>query len=306
MPTLSDLLSMGKRYVQDAMPGGLLNPEVSPQTAMTIGGLLADFTPVVGDVKSAYDGIQSARQGDYLGAALGGLGALPLMPNLAGMFIGKGAKTWDAVNASRAMDMEKAGIDPRKIWSETGNWKGPDGHWRQEIPDNKSFYRGSKAAGGSKSGDLYLNQPLYDAYPGMANYRIQEFDGIGGSTDGRMNMTVGIGGKGTSTAAHEMQHNIQNVEGWASGGSPTAELSMAANSARRRKIQGKPLRESDLPFANVDSRTAADANELYRRLAGEVESRATEARMMMDSAQRRATFPADSYDVPLGDLIIRK
>src|SRR5574343_467387 len=76
------LLDAFKQYVKDAMPGGLLNPEVPRDAPKQLAGLLADFTPVVGDVKSAYDGYQAAKQGDYLGAGLGALGALPLVPNM--------------------------------------------------------------------------------------------------------------------------------------------------------------------------------------------------------------------------------
>lgn len=63
-----------------------------PYTAEQAKGMLstmADFTPVVGDVKSAYEGIQAARAGDYVGAGLGALGALPMIPNMAGV-IAKG------------------------------------------------------------------------------------------------------------------------------------------------------------------------------------------------------------------------
>jgi hypothetical protein len=47
------------------------------------------------------------------------------------------------------------------------------------------------------------------------------------------------------------------------------------------------------------------AQEAYRRLAGEAEARATQARMNMNAAERRAKFPYDSYDVPVSDLIVR-
>ena len=39
------------------------------------------------------------------------------LATLAGMFVGKGSKTWDAVQASKAMELEKAGVDARKIWA---------------------------------------------------------------------------------------------------------------------------------------------------------------------------------------------
>jgi hypothetical protein len=53
-------------------------------------------------------------------------------------------------------------------------------------------------------------------------------------------------------------------------------------------------------------RYGEDPYEAYRRLAGEAEARATQARMNMTPAERRATFPFDSYDVPVNQLIIRR
>jgi hypothetical protein len=43
----------------------------------------------------------------------------------------------------------------------------------------------------------------------------------------------------------------------------------------------------------------------YRRLAGEAEARAVQARRDMTPTQRRDTFPLDSYDVPINELIVR-
>ena len=63
---------------------GSANSPMAPQHAAGLLGTIADFTPVVGDVKSAYEGVQAAREGDWAGAGLGWLGALPLVPNLAG------------------------------------------------------------------------------------------------------------------------------------------------------------------------------------------------------------------------------
>lgn len=262
---------------------GSANSPMAPEHANTLAGLLADFTPVVSDVKSAYDGMQSAREGDYLGAALGGIGALPLVPNLAGMFIGKGAKTWDAVNASRAMEMEQAGIDPRKIWSETGNWKGPDGHWRQEIPDNAVSVnldpiRGtySDAMPKPKMAAVIDHPQATSAYPDLN--RIGMYRAIGNAGEYAPNRytggEIGINPNGfdavtglpidpRSAAIHELQHAIQQGEGFALGGPG-------------------------------------------RNLAGEAEARATQARMNMDAAQRRNVFPADSYDVPLSSLLLGK
>jgi len=60
-------------------------------------------------------------------------GAALAAPLIGGMFVGKGARTWDALAAQKAKMMADMNIDPRSIWKETGTWKGPDGKWRQEI-----------------------------------------------------------------------------------------------------------------------------------------------------------------------------
>ena len=48
-----------------------------------------------------------------------------------------------------------------------------------------------------------------------------------------------------------------------------------------------------------------NTKDAYKRLAGEAEARATQARINMTPEQRRAMFPEKSYDVPLNELIIR-
>jgi hypothetical protein len=57
-----------------------------------------------------------------------------------GIFMGDLSKTWDKAAADKAVQMEKAGKDPRAIWQETGTFKGPDGKWRQEIDDSAATF----------------------------------------------------------------------------------------------------------------------------------------------------------------------
>jgi len=60
-------------------------------------------------------------------------GAALAAPMIGGMFVGKGARTWDALAAQKAKMLADMGTDPRTIWQQTGTWKGSDGKWRQEI-----------------------------------------------------------------------------------------------------------------------------------------------------------------------------
>jgi hypothetical protein len=121
MAGLLDLLRKeGGQYLRDIMPGGMLNPEWTPErTQMALSGLL-DVTPVVGDIKSGYEGVQAARQGDMVGAGLGALGALPFIPNMAGI-VGKVAK-----EAPRAEAMRIAQKNAAKPISEGGLGLKPD------------------------------------------------------------------------------------------------------------------------------------------------------------------------------------
>ena len=54
---------------------------------------------------------------------------------LLGTFIGKGSKLWNVESNNIAKALEKKGVAPETIWSQTGNVKAPDGKWRQEISD---------------------------------------------------------------------------------------------------------------------------------------------------------------------------
>ncbi len=222
----------------------------------------------------------------------------------AGTFIGKGAKTWQAAEHARAQQMAAEGVDPRTIWKETGNWRGPDGHWRQEIPDNKAKLR-LDFESMPRYKDTYLNKQvdmpiggvldhpdLYRAYPEMLRkIRVSEIqkqpDWIPDSlTSGgyresyhqnnpaKIDVRAKTGENAKSMLMHEIQHDIQQARemDWARGG-------------------------------NESSSGGFDA---YRNLAGEAEARATQSRMNLTPEQRRALFPEDSYDVPIDKLILRR
>jgi hypothetical protein len=256
----------------------------------------------------------------------GGLakGAALAAPALGGIFVGKGAKTWDALAAQKAKIMADMGTDPRTIWKETGTWKGPDGKWRQEISDDKSFYRGSKAAGSSYAEDVHLHPELYKAYPATGASRVTESPHQGGSFNPvSRQITVGPKDAG-STMIHEQQHQIQGIEGFAQGGSPSSlGIPWAQQTEQAKRIYedslqsyGDPLLaelftgeklkpwESLTKIERIPYIEQAQIKN-YTRLAGEAEARAAEKRMNLTPAQRRATFPEESYDVPLNELIIR-
>ena len=353
--------------------------------------------------------------------------ALNFNPAAVGMFIGKGAKTWDAAAAAEAEKRLAAGDDARKVWSELGVFRGPDGHLRQEIDDSaakvtrtlstlknggsdgfpvesltyakrpdgydlslqkvgakttndffsinaadESVVRGAlpdhianKVISGASDGPSFIGSDLFDAHQLNSRFKFDGFNalpvqnainhnplfnaynldeyvqvnpklGIGGSLakmdTGDSVITTGLGDQ-RGTLLHELQHAIQQREGWAKGGSPEQfktdgdtlqaywdALTRAQYGFMDAKKAGGIHPETGLSVqmykdnmnglsAKIDELRKTGAGlapeEGYKRLAGEAEARATQARMNMDMAQRRATYPLDSYDVPVNQLIIR-
>lgn len=274
-------------------------------------------------------------------------GAALAAPAIGGMFIGKGARTWDALAAARAKDLEKAGLDARTIWQQTGTWKGLDGKWRQEISDAPAkitddvfFGIKEKQRFEGPMSQALSHQDLYSAYPdtGKIQSGFYAWKTPEGSYQSKTD-TITAGGPGTtsqkSAALHELQHSIQQREGFASGGSPSTMVLALEKLAdqKRQKAQEMfrlssandpldPLRlvkpgarkkglELEKEARSLDQK-AMDAYrseqakfDLYQRLAGEAEARATQSRMNLTQEQRRATFPEESYDVPINELIIR-
>ena len=304
---------------------------------------------------------EMVRQG--IDAALDfGPGALgKVAPAMLGTFIGKNAKNWNIADALKAAEMEGAGVDPQTIWKETGTWKGPEGQWRQEISD-----KGSKITEDvynqisvnklfkGPMGQALQHEELYKAYPQSAGIPTTMFADIapsGNMLRGRngtfQTPQITVGGPSTmdqrSVALHELQHAIQQREGFSRGGSPndfkpndvfsTKSLEDAAiidklmRGSNLDQLEAKQRFETifkkspeagafaalervgtgkELDAARDAARLADKPMESYRRLAGEAEARATQKRRNMTTEERRAKFPVESYDVPINQLIIRQ
>lgn len=247
----------------------------------------------------AYKTGQAVGNMPGIGAPAGAFKAAAQFAPEAATFIGALAKTWDRASNARAAELEKAGVNARKIWEETGNWRGPDNNWRQEISDAPAQFRtnfsqaypsaaNKYSAAGLEGplGGMYRHEDLYAAYPELLrNERMtvkRRPDWMGEAAEsgaykkGSVEVTSKTEARALSHAAHELQHAVQRIENFARGGS------------------------------EAEFGAAKDAFEQYRRLAGEAEARAVQARLNLTPAQRRALFPEESYDVPVNQLIVKK
>jgi hypothetical protein len=239
---------------QDSLPGSVMNKRSLALPGIVAGAVNAFTAPgrayqggydvdESGNITPKFNAPEEAANVamNVMGGGLGASRAAGGAPSGAlGMFIGKSAKNWDAAAATKALEMEKAGVDPKMIWQETGTWKGPEGQWRQEISDKSSkitddVYNqisANKQFKGPMSQAL-RHEELYKAYPqslGIPTTMFADIAPSGNLSPGRSGTfqtpQITVGGPSTmdqrSVALHELQHAIQHREGFARGGSPNA------------------------------------------------------------------------------------
>jgi hypothetical protein len=200
-----------------------------------------------------------------------------------GTFAGINALTADKEALAKAQQMIAQGVEPAKVWYETGWGQGADGKWRFEIDDSKAQFTSDaikelRNKNGKTQGAIFPHQDLAAAYPESSDIWTVKQGGDGASyRSGEMGksdmISIGIPKRGATDLSnlrrsnlHELQHAIQEREGFARGGNM-----------------------NDFPKSK-------DPFEEYRRVAGEVESRTVERRADLSPQQRRDNYPFDSGD----------
>lgn len=200
---------------------------------------------------------------------------------------------------------------------------------RMEIDDSKSrILTGKLDTISSRDGTVYtegIHQPLsklfhhpelYANYPELAEYptRIAITPGMKGSSGGfsegkwgSISVHAGDLEEAKKTLLHEIQHAIQEKEGFARGGDTQQIL--------RQRVQGinewlEAKKKSTDPeeIAAIDEllkKFQEDPYKTYLRLAGEIESRDVAARAGLSAEQRLSTPHYSPQGIPLDDVITR-
>lgn len=151
---------------------------------------------------------------------------------------GIGARSADSAALRRAEALEKSGTDNETIRQETGWYRGMDGRWRFEIDDSKIKLRYEASAENGREmipnyttlGNLIDAPELFAAYPDMRNMDVvfQDLnDGAYGAYNRQFD-SIDLSRKLKSsqydlldTLTHEIQHAVQNREGFTRGTNPT-------------------------------------------------------------------------------------
>lgn len=256
-------------------------------------------------------------------------------------------------NLSVAKDMEKNKKKAKAIKAATGWERGADGKWRYEMPDvilrdpkewvNKKTLTLSDIV--EKPNDLFKEYPeLFDAYPELKDMKILKGRAKSGGVFYDNSITLNLGdireaikydldthyklanNSLKKTLVHEIQHYIQEKEGFAQGGNSEMIVdknaldaieklrvekeavakefyAMSPDEQQRRKYEINN-RYNDLTKQierlEKSSRIGYDG---YKRLSGEVEARNVSARLNMTHEERRKTLAESTEDVARKDQI---
>jgi hypothetical protein len=324
--------NVAKRQLRDLLGNPVLG-------AQQMAGNLNDRARNLNEMTSA-----AAREGmDYGPATQRLAGLMAEGYNPVGMFIGPSSKMFNRDMALKASQMEKKGAKPQEIWQTTGTVKGPDGAWRQEIDDSKMRYEKAfeeSPPGQSINtfvGDAIDHPELFRAYPQSPNIALGMYPTAANASYQPAADKIVIpnrGKSGRSSLLHELQHAIQEKEGFAVGGNISGFAKIAYEANQKIDVLNNQMREivrlMDNPNIAKQDKDALrsqyedilgqrmslvqdaqiDPMQAYGNLMGEAEARLTQRRMDLTPEQRKQFFPFEytgetgyGLDVPLEGLI---
>lgn len=249
------------------------------------------------------------------------LGSLVGMPDpqsaiaLGGIMMGPKSKLWNKDAQEYLEAFEEAGFGKdkealRQIFEQLNVYRGVDNRTRQEIPDYhaKMMVDGTSEPGRITLGEAINHPELFQAYPKLADLSVllspkAADDSSAMFARGGLFTNPYIEFNPNSNTAktdllHEIQHAIQQIENFAKGGN-SAQFE---GSAELRKARDYLKQLAPKNAQNISDETLQAM--LYRRLAGESESRMIEERALLPPEMLGNVFPPDVYPVPAENQIL--
>ena len=205
-------------------------------------------------------------------------------------------------------DLALKGASKEQILRETGWFRGIDGMWRKEIDDSESVLHPEKIPG--RLGEVLEHEKLYEHYPDLKEIPVryaETEERIAGRYSFGFN-EIHVDRKHPIDKAvliHEVQHAIQEREGFAKGGDQIRGM-IAFMNAWFDKVKETPqykaaktAEERDEVWLNATAGAMLDHNleeeefddmmwASYRLLAGEIEARLSGERVELSQEERAA------------------
>ena len=244
-------------------------------------------------------------------------------------------------NLAVARQMEEAGKDAKAIKLATGWERGADNLWRYEMSDDfdltelENTLQENLDDGLSKTWGIIYPSDLGDLTKAYPDFNVDimvwvgdEFANTGEyspATEGdetTFGKSASIEVKAKTVAdikdvlVHEIQHAIQEKEGFAEGGSVfglkdklSSELDKRVARIKGLRAEGRDAEADELMrmskgLAEAVINNEEDIYQNYRKLAGEVEARNVSARLGMSEQERRESLLSETEDVAREDQIV--
>jgi hypothetical protein len=329
-PTLADA---AVDRIRETLVGWGMDPYAAQREASNIASG-ASFLPGPGTAVAFDDARIAAKEGRY-GAAAGNAlaGLLDVAPGVGkgasalAMFLGRNAKTANLDLLRKAEQMAEQGADPGRILRETG-WFKQHGDWKYEISDQPlKLNMENLPKWGEKVPlrNVVSHPELEAAYPEeFAAVKFQketnpEYGGSWNDHEGVLRSKYLSDEQMRSITAHELQHFVQDNEGFARGGTvPRAEPDLTDPEYLKLKPEWERLSaeynrlrtpgpDYDLEASDAIGDQVEDVwgqmelasnKPRYMDVAGEVEARNVQARLRGSEDQRRLRAPWSTQEVP--------
>lgn len=239
--------------------------------------------------------------------------------------IGKNAKLSKEVKQflSDAKSLEKKGANPKDIFIQTGWEKGTDGKWKYDMQEGKVEFK--KTENGNLE-DVLDYPELLTKYPEAKEISIvfnsnMDMEGMFDPTKNRIfiNPSSGID-ESRLTLLHEIQHWIQNKEGFSKGGNTEMARNVLQSKINEVKskseknllnrfkklINSKQANPSEIKetLSSLEKIAQKEDFKLYESIAGEVEARNVETRFNIPMEQRTTMPLSETEDVSRDEQIV--
>lgn len=242
---------------------------------------------------------------------------------------GANSRTADLNSLGGAYQMYQNGVSMDTIRKRTGWWLGKDGKWRYEISDKEMrFNPGGYVDNPQTVGDYVKHDRLFAAYPWIADIPVHMVDVVtGGSpaTNGKyspdrkfIELKKGLTSeKAKYVLSHELQHAIQQAEGFVRGTSPKTGMFYAVNLAYdlvknnpEFVAESKPQDKMNYLIGYLEAKGGASlgdyAKYYYFQNYGETEARNVSQRLDMTEEERRALPIENNGEVFSYDKVFEK
>lgn len=242
---------------------------------------------------------------------------------------GANSRTADLNSLGGAYQMYQNGVSMDTIRKRTGWWLGKDGKWRYEISDKEMRFNPDGYVNNPTTvGDYVKHDRLFAAYPWIADIPVHMVDVVTGgspatngkySPDGKfIELKKGLTSeKAKYVLSHELQHAIQQAEGFVRGTSPKTGMFYAVNLAYdlvknnpEFVAESKPQDKMNYLIGYLEAKGGASlgdyAKYYYFQNYGETEARNVSQRLDMTEEERRALPIENNGEVFSYDEVFKK